>query len=55
MLGGANNDTINVGTLAPAVGGNVNLIATALFISGEAGTDTTNVDDRRIRWRTLAT
>jgi Ca2+-binding RTX toxin-like protein len=46
VLAGAGNDTINVGSLTPAIGGNVNQILGALFISGEAGTDATNVDDR---------
>ncbi|NOS72615.1 MAG: hypothetical protein HOP33_22175, partial [Verrucomicrobia bacterium] len=46
VLGGDGDDTINVGSLAPAINGNVNGISGALFISGEAGTDTTNVDDR---------
>ena len=40
------NDIINVGTLAPAIGGNVNLISASLIISGGAGADTTNIDDR---------
>ncbi len=43
--GGPGNDTINVGSLAPAVGGTVNAIAGALFVNGQGGTDTVNVDD----------
>src|SRR5439155_3120563 len=38
-------DTINVGSLVPGVGGNVNGIAGLLTISGGAGADTPNVDD----------
>jgi Ca2+-binding RTX toxin-like protein len=42
---GAGNDTINVGSLAPTMGGTVNGIGSALTISGGAGNDTLNVDD----------
>src|SRR5207302_11366152 len=41
----AGADTINVGSLVPAVGGNVNAIHALLTISGDDGSDTLNVDD----------
>src|SRR5260221_8290985 len=42
---GTEADTINVGSLAPATGGNVNAINALLTINGNDGADTLNVDD----------
>jgi Ca2+-binding RTX toxin-like protein len=42
---GADEDTINVGSLAPDTGGTVNGIRAPLTINGEGGIDTLNVDD----------
>ncbi|HEV7301125.1 MAG TPA: hypothetical protein VGN72_17295 [Tepidisphaeraceae bacterium] len=46
VLGGAGDDVINVGSLAPAVGGTVNAIAATLLVDGQGGADMMNVDDR---------
>src|SRR5205823_1581150 len=42
---GADADMINVGSLAPAVGGTVNAINALLTINGNDGADALNVDD----------
>jgi acrosin len=42
---GEGADTINVGSLAPAVGGTVNAIDAPLTVNGNGGIDTLNVDD----------
>jgi hypothetical protein len=42
---GGNDDTINVGSTAPSLGGNVNGIGSELTLDGEAGTDSVNIDD----------
>jgi len=42
---GRGDDTINVGSLAPDVGGNVNAINAWLTLNGQGGNDTLNVDD----------
>ena len=45
VIGGAADDTINVGSLAPATGGNVNSLAALLTVNGQAGSgDVLNVD-----------
>ena len=41
----AGADTVNVGSLAPATGGNVNGIGAVLTINGEGEADSLNVDD----------
>ncbi len=45
LNGGAGNDTFNLGSLTPAVGGNVNSIAGQLNINGGGNSDVINVDD----------
>jgi hypothetical protein len=42
---GTGADAINVGSLAPAIGGNANAIAATLTINGQGGSDALNVDD----------
>ena len=42
---GNGDDTINVGSLAPDMGGNVNAINAWLTLNGQGGNDTLNVDD----------
>ncbi|MCA9171412.1 MAG: hypothetical protein KDB23_27270, partial [Planctomycetales bacterium] len=42
---GTNDDLIHVGSLAPALGGTLNLLAGALSLDGESGNDTLYVDD----------
>src|SRR5260221_184593 len=42
---GADVDTVNVGSLEPAIGGTVNAINALLTINGNDGADTLNVDD----------
>jgi Ca2+-binding RTX toxin-like protein len=42
---GGSDDIINVGSMAPSVGGTVNEIDAPLTINGEDGIDTLNVDD----------
>ena len=42
---GADDDTVNVGGLAPAPGGTLNGIGAPIAITGEAGNDTLTVDD----------
>jgi Ca2+-binding RTX toxin-like protein len=43
---GSGENIVNVGSLAPATGGNVNAIAGKLVINGQSSSDTVNVDDR---------
>ncbi len=43
--GGADDDTINVGSNAPGMGGTVNPIDARLTVNGNEGSDTLNVDD----------
>jgi len=42
---GQDNDTVNVGSSAPATGGNLNGISASLVVNGDGGTDTLNLDD----------
>src|SRR5262249_41384884 len=42
---GGGSDIINVGSLTPATGGNVNAIAGGLTVNGQGNSDTLNVDD----------
>ena len=45
VYAGAGNDTFNVGTSAPAAGGDLDRIGALLTIYGEEGLDTLNTDD----------
>jgi len=45
VFGGSGNDTINVGSLAPALGGVLDFIGAGLEVLGGAGTNVLNVDD----------
>ena len=45
VSGAGDDDTINVGTLAPVTGGTVNEIDAHLIVNGDGGSDTLNVDD----------
>jgi hypothetical protein len=45
LTGGQGNDVFNVGSLAPAAGGVVDLIAGPLVVNGGSGYDVLNVDD----------
>ena len=45
LNGGADNDTFNVGSAAPALGGTLEAIESDITINGDAGTDVLNLDD----------
>ena len=45
VVGGNADDTFSVGSVAPAIGGNLNAIGSILTISGQGGVDSLNIDD----------